>query len=257
MRERMILLAAVAAVAAVSAAAGDKWRHLTVETTPGLPGNEVQFVTPSADGGVWIGTLSGLAKLKDGKVTALTGEDGKPMGLHAWCIQERGDGSCWVGHGNGAMLVDKGGRKKAQALEGYTVAPIIDVGQGKFWAIAKERRSEMNKLFAANGDTWQQVPGSEKLRVVDIFKAVDGKLWLVLDGDGILEIDPAKAMGEAAHHLQGLNVTVVAEDTRKRIWCGLWGRGVAVWDGTGWQRHLSKQKESAVLSIAQDAKQNI
>ena len=56
------LLLAAGALATVAGAA-EAWVAVTRETHPGLPGNEIQFLSPARDGGVWVGTLSGLGRL--------------------------------------------------------------------------------------------------------------------------------------------------------------------------------------------------
>ncbi|MDP6357371.1 MAG: hypothetical protein QF473_19805, partial [Planctomycetota bacterium] len=75
---------------------------------------------------------------------------------------------------------------------------------------------------------------------------------VVIDGNGVFEIDPKAGPDKATHHIEGTNVQSMAEDSKGRIWCGLWGRGVMVYDDKGWTSHLKKEK-SAILSMASDA----
>ena len=86
-----------------------------------------------------------------------------------------------------------------------------------------------------------------------MFKLPNGRLWITIDGNGALEVDPAAGIDKAVHHLQGMNVTSVFQDSKGRIWCGLWANGIAVWDGTEWRRELPKEKKSAILMIVEDS----
>ena len=237
-----------------SAAAGEQWSHVGMETEPGLPGNEVQFLT-STDGEVWVGTLTGIARVRKGKYTPVKGEDGEPLKINAWCVLERGNDRFWIGHGNGAVFVD--GVKTTHALGGQTVAPIIEVRPGVLWALGKNRGSERNALFVHAGEEWKSIEEAAKFRIVDLFQAADGKVWVTLDGNGVLEVDPEAGLAAGTHHLEGLNVTTVAQAGREFIWCGLWGRGVASWDGVAWTHHLSAKEKSAILAICEDSGNNI
>lgn len=141
-------------------------------------------------------------------------------------------------------------------LKGNTVAPILPYGKDSLWAISKNRGNEQNTLMEYSKGEWKAVERFKKERVVDIYRSSGGLLWVAVDGNGIYEVDPQKGPGEAVHHLEGLNVTAFAEDSRKRIWCGLWGRGVRVREDGAWVTHLKNEK-SYIFSIHQDTKSAI
>ena len=217
------LLLAAGALATVAGAA-EAWVAVTRETHPGLPGNEIQFLSPARDGGVWVGTLSGLGRLTGNECSTVVEK------IEAWCVLEAGDGGLWVGHHNGVLRRTAEGKTTA-ALAGHTVSPIVEIRPGVLWALAKERATETNRLMAWAGKEWTPVPGSEKLRAVDLFQSRKGQLWVSVDGNGVLEVGADGDLAQARHHHRGLNVSTVAEDGHGRIWCGFWSRGAAVWDG--------------------------
>lgn len=246
---------AVAALLAATAGpqpavAGDPWVNLTPDTAPGMPGNEVQFLQPAREGGVWVGTLTGVARFKDGTFTPVCDEAKKPLALRSWCVLEAADGSTWIGHEGGALRL--AGGKVNHWLAGHTVAPLLEVRPGLLWTIAKRQGGQDNRLYRFAGKAWERVPGSEPYKVEDMLLAASGRVWVSVEGNGVLEIDPEAGFEKAVHHLQGLNVTALYEDNRSLVWCGMWARGLAMWDGTAWKSQLTEEREAAILTIVRD-----
>ncbi|NQT91825.1 MAG: hypothetical protein HQ559_03620 [Lentisphaerae bacterium] len=239
----------LAALIASSGQAADAWKHFTKEDTPGLPGDEIQFVGAARGGGVWIGTLDGVASAQGGTFTPLKNEQGT-IKLRAWTVLEN-EKDTWVGHEGGITLIR--GNSRSDWLSGLTVAPIVPVRPDVLWAIGTTRAG-LAKLSEYRDKNWTTVGAVAKRRITNLFRTNDGRLWLTIDGNGVLEIDPATGIDKAVHHLQGFNVTSLTKDSRGVIWCGLWANGIAGWDGTSWHKELPKIKRSAVLSIVEDAK---
>ena len=219
----------------------DKWKNLT--TDDGLPGNEIQFLEQDADGTIWIGTLSGLGAYKNGKLSVVI-EKGR-----FWDVLRVGPNKFWVGAAHGAVLLD--GQKQEVGLKGSTVAPILPYDDKTIWAIRKNLGSEENALAQNSGEDWQVVEKFKKSRVVNLYKASDGTMWLSVDADGVYAVKPKQGVDAAVHHLEGLNVTAMMEDSKKRVWIGLWERGVAMYDGSTWHRHLKKEK-SYTFALRED-----
>jgi len=247
MRTTVIVTASL--LLAVVACGSESWTTVTTETEKRLPGNEIQFLENGSDGRVWIGTRSGLCYYKDGAFTLIEKKSGKKLHMEAWDVLEIADGDFWIGHGGGATHVHDG--KIESSLRGNTVAPIVRFGDAALWAIAKNRGSERNALYQCSDGTWSKVARFEKKRIVDLFQAADGTVWLTIEGNGVYEVDPRKGVDATVHHLEGLNVTAVGEDPKGRLWCGLWGRGIQSYDGQAWKAYLPKEK-GAVLRIVAD-----
>jgi ligand-binding sensor domain-containing protein len=231
----------VLAIAAATAAAAENWKHITKQD--GLPGDEVQFIKQDDAGTVWVGTLSGLASLEDGRPVVRIKEG------EFWDVLRVGKDRYWVGTAGGAVLLE--GDKQTLTLQGNTVAPIMSYDEKTLWAISKNRGTEENVLVENSGEGWKPVARFQKERVVDLYKSSDGLVWVAVDGNGIYAVDPKKGPEQAVHHLEGLNVTAFFEDGRKQIWVGLWGRGVRVREANGWTAHLTKE-DSYIFSIRQD-----
>lgn len=221
--------------------AADRWIHLTAEQ--GLPGNEIQFVKPDTRGAVWVGTQAGLARLVGDKFepTAVKGE--------VWDVLRLDASRYWVGAARGAILVE-GEKVNPPAVAG-TVTPILPFGDKGLLALAKDPRTEVNALVAFDGAAWGPVAALKGKHAVDLVRLADGKAWVCVEGNGVWVFDPAKGLAQPTRYLEGQNVTAVAQDAQGRVWCGLWQRGVAVFDGKAWTNHLADQSVYA-LSIRQD-----
>jgi streptogramin lyase len=89
-------------------------------------------------------------------------------------------------------------------------------------------------------------------KVADLEQTADGRLWVVVDGDGVFELQPGEPPEEATHHLAGFNVRSVMLDSQGRVWFGLCGRGVALVDVDGKRREFLEQEKSPFLHLLQD-----
>jgi len=237
---RWIGLAAV--VAALHARAADPWQHVT---KPLLPNDEIQMIKNGTDKGVvWIGTSGGLSRIEGGVIRLLK----ESKDLKVWDVTKRPEGGMWIGHGGGALLVDS--NRTVRALNGYSVPSIQAVGS-KLWAIAKDESKDRNIVMEANGEEWAPVPSLKDRRVLDLVQDSKGAFWLVLDGDGVIEIDPKQGMKDFPQFLSRMNVTSILTDSQGRTWCGLMSGGVMVREKNQWKRQLDRENKE-VLSLIED-----
>jgi ligand-binding sensor domain-containing protein len=244
---RWIVLSIIAFAALQQAHAADPWRHIT---KPLLPNDEIQLVKPGAEkDSVWIGTPSGAAKIEGGVLRTLK----QAKDLRVWDVTALPRGAFWIGHSTGALLVD--GDRTVKTLGGFSVPSIQLVGT-QLWAIAQDGSKARNMLMQASGEDWAIVPSLKDRRVLDLVKDARGVFWLVLDGDGVVEIDPGKPISAARAHLPMMNVTSVMTDSKGNTWCGLMSGGLMLRQGDAWKRVLDKE-DKAVLSLAEDKKGTI
>ena len=260
------------ALAGAATFAADDWRNLNTETTPELAANEIQFIK-ELNGELWIGTLSGLTRYHDGEfavVSQVTEEKRRNPETGEWetvdtvakaerqiCdVLKAGDDTYLVGTAGGVckmenLILD------GVALKGRTVAPVLHYTDNIIWALAKNDSAGTSTVYEKTKEDWQPVDAFADRAVVDVLKTADDRFWSIIDGNGVLEVNPEEGPGQAEHHLQGLNVRTLMRDSQKRVWFGLWGRGVAMMDKDGaWKEYLEDEK-SAVLTIAEDGAGNI
>jgi len=229
-----------ALLTASGAAAAEQWIHLTTEH--GLPGNDIQFLRERPDGSVWIGTLTGLGYYRKGKCAVLV------KGYKAWDVLAAGEAGYWVGTRRGVFLVGKA--QGEPAFKGHSVAPLIKVKGGRIWAIAKGKKSFVVQF---DGKEWAPVKALEEEDAKDLFHTRDGRMWVSVEGNGILEIPSYDTPDQAVRHHEGRNVTAFQEDGKGNVWCGTWGHGLYQLQQGQWNRHLSREK-SAILDIDVDTR---
>ena len=237
---------------AALAGAADPWKSIAVEAVPALLSDEIQWLAPARDGSLLVGTLGGLARLRGEAIEPVPGG----AGLKVWAVHEQADGTLWIGHERGVARLAGGQRQ--DFLPKLQVAPIIEVQPGRLWAVGKQAGSPDAGLYELAGEAWKRVPGSEAFTIEDMARSSAGRAWLIVEGNGVLEVDPEAGFAKAVHHLQGITVTTTRElpdpaGGPARVWAGTWSRGVAAWDGKEWTRHLDTLRDSSVLQLARDA----
>lgn len=239
--------AAIAALLLGSGAAlaeDDDWKNYTVDD--GLPANEIQLVE-SADGDIWIGTLKGLVKFNDGEFSA------EPIVKHSvFDLLDAGDRGLLVGTNRGAVAI-KDGKVGQPMLRGNYVAPFLRVSDDRVWALKRKggQDAEINILIEWVDGEWREVEALADRSVVNMYNTDDGRFWVTLDGDGIAEFNPDKGFEDFTHHLEGLSVTALFQDSKKRVWAGMWGAGVAMLSEGRWKTYL-EEGEPYVFDIVED-----
>ena len=245
MVRKLLAAAATVAVVVCAARARDRWENYTKDGS--LPDNRVQFVEADEDGTVWIGTLGGLVRCAGGKLRVVAGAGGRPIRAAVWDVLRVAKGRHWAATSRGAILMD--GRKRTSFLAGKNVAQILPFGRG---LIAKVGEGVMT----FEDGKWREVAFLAGKRPEILTAVSDGSVWVTAEANGVFVLKPPPAAGKPTHHLGGISVRAILEDSHKRLWCGTWGKGVVMYDGKAWQRHLKAEK-SCVLAIREDAKGRI
>jgi ligand-binding sensor domain-containing protein len=102
----------------------------------GLPGDVIRVILPARAGGVWIGTYSGLALLKDGKFRTWSTRDGLSSDL-VRSLYEDADGTLWIGtYGGGITRLREGRMVSLTTREGLfndVAYQILEDRSGGLW----------------------------------------------------------------------------------------------------------------------------
>lgn len=102
----------------------------------GLAHNSVRTIRQTRNGDLWVGTLEGLSRLRDGRVTTYTAADGLSAG-HVRAVHEDEAGQLWIGtYGGGLNRFADGefttiGREDGLADD--VVSSIVEDDAGFFW----------------------------------------------------------------------------------------------------------------------------
>jgi signal transduction histidine kinase/ligand-binding sensor domain-containing protein len=137
----------------------------------GLGKGHVPGLQLDRDGALWAATEQGGAtRIKDGRVTTLTTNNGLPCDTIHWTIEDD-DRSLWL----------------------YTACGLVRIARGELdaWIADPARRVETTVWDADDGVRLHPVSPSSFGPI--IAKSSDGKLWSLIGGEGVSVVDP--------HHL--------------------------------------------------------
>lgn len=229
------------------------WQDISTANSP-LPSDQVNTIIVGISGRVWICTTQGLAYEENGKIVPQPVKDGqgRERAVSIWTVFEQGADKVWVGHSQGAVCIE-GGTQTWHDHGQAQPARYVDMGKQGLWCVASTYDGH-KKVQRFNGRVWETMhfdrgrirPADPELdaksrtlesfdqrsgivgtRIVDIYVAPDGRVWLSVDGNGVIELNPTKGLDTYSHHLAKLNVTAVFMDSTGTMWFGLWSRGVA------------------------------
>ena len=171
----------------------------------GLPSDSVRDALETADGGLLVSTMGGLARLEQGEVVRTYGE-AEGLGSVVLCLCQAADGTVWLGSdGNGVFTLENGVLSRVvsgDVLPGGVILSLkYDAARACVWAITGRYALACIRDGAVQiVDTF---PGAETYAgpYYDLFAAEDGKLWLlggsgvcVVDGDALLRGDASGAV---------------------------------------------------------------
>jgi ligand-binding sensor domain-containing protein len=135
----------------------------------------------SKDGGLWVCTNGkGLIKIKDGKFTTYTTQDGLSTNKIR-AVYETSDGTIWIGTHNGGINILKDGKitHVEDNLSKETITTIYEDRQGVLWFGAR------NGLFSFKDGSFNRYPlFRDGDKVTQILEDRNGKLWISL-GTGL------------------------------------------------------------------------
>jgi ligand-binding sensor domain-containing protein/signal transduction histidine kinase len=219
--------------------------------------NRVKSIIETADGAIWVGTVSGLNRLAVGqkrfeRVSGIVGT--------VRVLRQTSDGVLWIGTiGQGAWQYRDGKLTQITApasLPSNTVLNFFEDGERNFWIgtqsgmlrltrslasivpLPKANDSDFGTIYQdRDGSFWigstrlyhlkdgtvseEHLPGLENVHVRSVYRDRSGALWVGTDGDGLYRI----AQGHTAHLTtrDGLSnnfVRVMMQDRNGTMWMG-------------------------------------
>jgi ligand-binding sensor domain-containing protein/signal transduction histidine kinase/CheY-like chemotaxis protein/HPt (histidine-containing phosphotransfer) domain-containing protein len=172
------------------------------------------------DGNLWICTDRGLARWRNGELSALTGGLFAVSELPA--ILEDNEGSLWVGSSAVGLLRLREGKfittGEPEGLPSDMTWTIAPRKSGGLWV-----GSNLG-LGSYVGGRYQQIPGPrghENIKVRSVVEDRQGALWVGTLGAGIFRLDQrGMKLFDRQTGLSGNSVTALMEDRLGRIWVG-------------------------------------
>ena len=199
----------------------------SVSTAEGLAGKNVYPILEDDAGGVWIGSFTGLAYYKNGKITNYARRDGLLYEVVQSLFLDR-DGRLWIGSVGGIEVMENG------KFTDYTEKLGLSVGEVEFWDIHQDRAGVM-WLATKKGLIKYTDGAAEILTTADglptddvriIHEARDGSLWIGCFG-GLAHLKDGKITHlTQTEGLAGNHVRAIYEDAENALWIGTYDDGL-------------------------------
>jgi signal transduction histidine kinase/ligand-binding sensor domain-containing protein len=148
----------------------------TIDSKSGLGADQVWSLDFDRDGTLWAATEGGLSRIRDGRVSTLTTDNGLPCNAVHWDIDDNAS-SLWLSTACGLLRVDRSDLQAWASDATHAVHPVIFDGSDGF---------VIHRMFASSAlspSTYAR-NGSPVARM-----SADGKLWFA-HTDGVSFIDP-------------------------------------------------------------------
>jgi signal transduction histidine kinase/ligand-binding sensor domain-containing protein len=219
---------------------GEHATHYTSKEN--LADNSIRTVRQTADGAVWIGTISGLRRLEGGV-------RGDPFttprlidGVNACVLHEGRRGQLWIGtYGRGLMRLSDGQLLKLRApspLPHDNVLAILEDAEENVWVGTQGGLLRLSPGAASTVTTTDGAPLSINTIYEDprgglFVTALNGRLFRLVR-QTLVPVDLPGGLGQSP-------IRNVFRDSKGRLWIGTDGRGVARQDGSEVQRYTMKE----------------
>ena len=199
-----------------------------------IPADQVFDVDVAPDGGVWVATADGVARLdpETGHAERLAALAAGPPGqriVHAVLVAR--DGAVWADGGDGRVVRYDPERGHADVFEhdpadpatpapGRTYA-FLEASDGAVWA------GQGGGLTRFEGSAARRVPRADGLYVRALVEDADGAVWVGAYGGGLARVDVGTGAVEPVAGLPTDDVAALALDRTGALWVGTVAFGAA------------------------------
>jgi signal transduction histidine kinase/ligand-binding sensor domain-containing protein/CheY-like chemotaxis protein/HPt (histidine-containing phosphotransfer) domain-containing protein len=192
---------------------GSEATYLT--TADGLPDNKVRPILQSRRGGIWIGTMAGLAWWQDGRISTWTARDGLPDD-QIRSLSEEADGTLWIGTLRGLARLRDGRIQSFSEGSGLPRDMILLLYRDRRGTLLAGTRKG---LFRQVGERFEPVPGTPSVPFYAVREDADGTLWAGTARGGLQRLRAGR--WTAFHRRDGLfddTAFHLLEDRQGRFW---------------------------------------
>ncbi|MCB0519400.1 MAG: histidine kinase [Lewinellaceae bacterium] len=238
----------------------DEKKLFHLDSTDGLPTNEVYVMTTDKAGQAWLGTDGGISACSlagsQKSVKNYTTQDGLPDDI-VLAILPNSEGKLWVGtHDGGVCLFDPGKESFEFPIDKQDLGIVkcLELFEGTDLWIGTHGNGVWR--YSLQQGSLSHLPPFEQAKVTDLHKDIEGNIWVLTNARGIFSAN--RQFEFVATNFE--NVQAVLTDTKNRLWIGtphgLYSHQMD-WDGkSSFQQHLEKLNLNTV-SLFEDEFGNI
>lgn len=193
--------------------------HATASMIKELQGARVRAVYPDRHGTVWVGTTTGLRRLRQRQ---LIQEEQIPQlrNTSVFAFYEDREANFWIGAGNGLHCLNDRTFVTVSAPNGLKdeeVITITETAPGRF--LMGTFRGEVYEM--TNGLIQLQPRYQREALISAIHQDRQGRVWIGARRSGLLcEAEGKLTLYNVANGLRDANVFAVAEDRKGQLWVG-------------------------------------
>lgn len=234
-----------------------------------IPDDYINAISQTTDGSIWVGTLGGVAQIKDNRVVrTLTTIDGLPDNR---VLSIENDGNfLWIGTRGGAAYFDGKNISKVLTVEDglvnnrvtsihRDVDGVIWFGTTQWFGWNQDSNTSLTGISRYQDDYLITFSG---MLITDITSTMDGLIWFATESDGLFSYDEKGIINyDSKDGLTGVDISTIFEASNGDIWFGTWDRGGAIkYDGNNF---LTTSVEDGLIgngivsSFSQDSSSNI
>ena len=186
-------------------------------TKDGLPTNTVTALLQRADGSVWVGTASGVARVQDGRVSAVLREHLGSDSIRA--LFEGRDGALWIGtRGAGLKIMREGRLTIWGAAAGFSDV-VRSFHQGADGAVWVGTDAGLSRHADGRFEHFGAAQGVFRKGVMTISGDPDGTIWAGTYGDGLYRLKGGRfTRYSTANGLFDDNVFQIVDDGQGSLW---------------------------------------
>jgi signal transduction histidine kinase/ligand-binding sensor domain-containing protein/CheY-like chemotaxis protein/HPt (histidine-containing phosphotransfer) domain-containing protein len=196
----------------------------------GLPDDRIRALTVTADGTLWVGTESGLGRLRAGSWTTFSPADGLPSAVVYALLEDR-NGNLWVGTRRGLSRFRQGlfeSLPPGDDLSSYGVRSLFEDAEGSLWV-----GTHTGGLRRLRDPAFTTVTlGGELEDVWSVYQDRDGDQWFGTGDRGLLHRHGGKVtaltVGDGLPHER---VRSILRDRSGALWVGTAGGLARLQDG--------------------------
>ena len=174
--------------------------------------------------------------------------EGKPIGRLANSIMEETNGNVWVAtDGDGVWKLQNGAWEQYMQddlVVSNNLLPVkatyTVVGQGDNVLVGT-----LKGLIRYNGINWTKITSLEDGKVHTVAFARSGDTWVGFIDQGVRRIKPDGSFQDfntSNSQLTNDNIRSIVVDKDEKIWIGMWGGGISIYDNGNWSSYRKDPK---------------